>query len=168
MTDKETKHKLRMEKRGLDIPIDKTATNYRCCPKCSYEFMADDLKQDYCCEWCHDQFNNDKQRERTLELKAKLEEVQEISDTCIPFKKNRIMQLKQSKAFLEKIHPGDNSELLYPIKDLIKNGVDLSVYEDNILLGIGSDDEPRYSITIRSFEISYKEKNRVLIKINKK
>ena len=58
--------------------------------------------------------------------------------------------------------------MLYPIKDLIKNGVDLSVYEDNILLGIGSDDEPRYSITIRSFEISYKEKNSVLIKINKK
>lgn len=168
MIDKETKYKLRLEKRGLDIPIDKTSENYRCCPKCSFEFMADDLKQDFCCEWCHDQFNNDKQRERTLELKAKLEEVQEISDTCIPFEKTRFRQLLQSNAFLKKIHPGDNSELLYPIKDLIKNGVDLNVFEDNRLLGVGSDDEPRYSTTIRSFEIFYYYKNCVLIKKNKK
>jgi ribosomal protein S27AE len=168
MTDKETKYKLRLEKRGLDIPIDKTATNYRCCPNCSIGFMADDQKQLYCCQKCHDDFNNAKLKEKTKEMKAKLEEILELSDTCIPFKKNRIMQLKQSNAFLEKIHPGDNSELLYPIKDLIKNGVDLSVFEDNILLGVGSDDEPRYSITIRSFEISYKHKNSVLIKINKK
>ena len=168
MIDKETKYKLRLEKRGLNIPIDKTSENYRCCPKCSFEFMADDLKQDYCCEWCHDQFNNDKQRERTKELKVKLTEIQEISDLSIPFQKSRFRQLLQSNAFLKKIHPGYNSELLYPIKDLIKNGVDLSVYEDNILLGIGSDDEPRYSITIRSFEIFYNYKNWVIIKKNKK
>jgi hypothetical protein len=166
--DKETKFAMRREKRGVDIPLDLTSDDYRCCPQCIIGFMADNEKQIFCCQKCHDDYNNAKRKRKLKEMKAKLEEVQELYDVFIPFKKNRIMQLKWSEAFLEKIHPCDNTELAYPRERLLMNGVDLNVFEGDKTVVVLSDGIRRYAIAIRSFIIYYNSKKWAIIKKQKK
>jgi ribosomal protein S27AE len=39
-------------------PIDVNSEYYRICPNCGKEFMANDLRDKYCCQKCHDDYNN--------------------------------------------------------------------------------------------------------------
>jgi len=163
--DKETKFVLRIEKRGLDIPIDKTAENYRCCPQCSFQFMASDLKQYFCCDWCHDKFNNAKRMQKYKELKAAAaplhNEFQEIS---VPSKSNEFKQLAYSNKFLKRLFKEGIKEVVCEVNFLTNNGVDLDVFHCKIPLKSFLDNIPRYITRIGSFTIERITNNRVLIK----
>lgn len=167
MIDKETKYKLRLEKRGLDIPIDKTATNYRCCPNCSIGFMASDLKQDFCCEWCHDKFNNAKRKQKYKEMKDALaaaatqNEFQEIS---VPFKGTKFKQLVYSKNFLKRLFKEGVKEVECEVNYLTNNGVNLDVFHRKIPLKPFLDNIPRYVTRIGAFTIERITNDSVLIK----
>ena len=165
MTDKETKYKLRLEKRGLDIPIDKTATNYRCCPNCSIGFMADDQKQLYCCQKCHDDFNNAKLKEKTKEMKAALAATQnEFQEISVPFKGTKFKQLVYSKNFLKRLFKEGVKEVECEVNYLTNNGVSLDVFHRKIPLKPFLDNIPRYVTRIGSFTIERITNYSVLIK----
>ncbi|MCF8407702.1 MAG: hypothetical protein K9G36_01905 [Crocinitomicaceae bacterium] len=165
MTDKETKYKLRLEKRGLDIPIDKTATNYRCCPNCSIGFMADDQKQLYCCQKCHDDFNNAKLKEKTKEMKAALAATQnEFQEISVPFKGTKFKQLVYSKNFLKRLFKEGVKEVECEVNYLTNNGVNLDVFHRKIPLKPFLDNIPRYVTRIGAFTIERLTNDSVLIK----
>ena len=165
MIDRETKYKLRIEKRGLNIPIDKTAENYRCCLNCAYEFMADHSRDKYCCEWCHDQFNNAKRKQKYKEMKAALAASQiepiEISSTL---NRNDFKQLVYTNKFLKGLFKDGVKEVKCSVNYLIKNGVDLRVHEGKIPLKSNMDNITRYITVIRSFTIERINIYSVLIK----
>lgn len=165
MTDKETKYKLRLEKRGLDIPIDKTATNYRCCPNCSIGFMADDQKQLYCCQKCHDDFNNAKLKEKTKEMKAALAATQnEFQEISVPFKGTKFKQLVYSKNFLKRLFKEGVKEVECEVNYLTNNGVYLDVFHRKTPLKPFLDNIPRYVTRIGAFTIERITNDSVLIK----
>ena len=165
--DKETKFALRIEKRGLDIPIDKTAENYRCCPQCSFQFMASDLKQYFCCDWCHDKFNNAKRKKKNNEMKAALAAAagqNEFQEITVPFKSNEFKQLVYSNKFLKRLFKEGVKEVECEVNFLTNNGVDLNVFHRKIPLKSFLDNIPRYITRIGSFTIERITNNTVLIK----
>jgi hypothetical protein len=165
MIDRETRYKLRIEKRGLNIPIDKTAENYRCCPQCSHEFMASDLKQNYCCEWCHDKFNNAKRKQKYKEMKASAAAPQnEFQEVTVPFKRTKFEQLVYSKNFLKRLFKEGVKEVVCEVNFLMKNGVNLDVSHNKIPLKPFLDNIPRYVTRIGAFTIERITNDSVLIK----
>jgi hypothetical protein len=48
----------RIEKRGLNIPIDTQSKLYRKCLSCDYEFMTNRSQEVFCCKMCKDDLGN--------------------------------------------------------------------------------------------------------------
>jgi hypothetical protein len=166
MIDRETKYKLRIEKRGLNIPIDKTAENYRCCPNCSNEFMAGNGNVKFCCIKCHDDFNNTKKKQ---ERKATLHIAQSKPVEYVPVKKkSRFSRLKHNFAVFERIFENGITEGYFSVEYLNKEGVDLSIFEEKFLIESSSDHYKRYYLVIRNYSIYNSDDNLVLIVKNKK
>lgn len=165
--DKETKFALRRKKRGVGIPLDLTSDDYRCCPKCSIGFMADDQKQIFCCQKCHDDYNNAKRKRKLKEMKAaaaaaaRQNEFQEIS---VPFKGTKFNQLVYSNKFLKRLFKEGVKEVECEVNFLTNNGVNLDEFHNKIPLKPFLDNIPRYVTRIGSFTIERITNDSVLIK----
>jgi hypothetical protein len=167
MIDRETKYKLRIEKRGLNIPIDKTAENYRCCLYCDYEFMADDLKQFYCCQKCHDDYNNAKKKFKIKEMTPIFFQGR-ITEKLTSDKKLSFKQLKLNNAILAKISNDGKLKVVYNIEDLQKDGFDFTVFQGSIMIEKESSIFPIFYVFVMSYKIAQINQDQVLFeKINK-
>ena len=167
MIDRETRYKLRIEKRGLNIPIDKTAENYRCCPQCSVKFMASDLKQLFCCQKCHDDYNNAKQK-RKLKETTTIFFQGKTTEKLTPDKKLSFKQLKLNNAILAKISKDGKLKVVYNIEDLQKDGFDFTVFQGSIMIEKESCLYPIFYVFVMSYKIAQINQDQVLFeKINK-
>jgi hypothetical protein len=164
--DKETKFVLRREKRGVDIPLDLTSDDYRCCPQCTIGFMADNEKQIFCCQKCHDDYNNAKRKKKNKEMKAASAAAaqNEFQEITVPLKRTKHEQLVYSNKFLKRLFKEGIKEVVCEVNFLTNNGVDLDVFHCKIPLKSFLDNIPRYITRIGSFTIERITNNRVLIK----
>jgi ribosomal protein S27AE len=123
------KYILNSQKRGLDIPLDITSNRYRCCPNCLYEFMAEDLKEKYCCDKCRYDFNNEL---KTLASEAVLADpVEEGSDLSVLQPEHTIVNketiLENNVANLWELFEKKGREYYISFAEMVRKGIDLSV-----------------------------------------
>jgi hypothetical protein len=128
--------------------------------------MADHSSDKYCCIKCHDDFNNTKKKH---ERKATLHISQSKPVEYVPVKKkSRFSRLKHNFAVFERIFENGITEGYFSVENLIKEGVDLSVFEEKFLIESSSDQYKRYYLVIRNYSIYNIDDNLVLIVKNKK
>jgi hypothetical protein len=83
-------------------------------------------------------------------------------------KKSRFSRLKHNFAVFERIFENGITEGYFSVEYLIKEGVDLSVFEEKFLIESSSDQYKRYYLVIRNYSIYNIDDNLVLIVKNKK
>ena len=109
----------RIQKRGLNMPIDITSPYYRMCPKCEFEFMTTNSQDVYCCDKCKDDFNNDIRKMRNQELKNSANKIPSTVDPNVNAE-TRINNLR----ILEALTKEHLLEIIVTLDELNEEGYD--------------------------------------------
>jgi hypothetical protein len=125
-TLKTKKNLIRRIKRGSGIPLDTNSSFFRICPNCSYNFMAETQKDEYCCDKCKDDFNNAKKAKEKLKQQINEQSIASIAETLSPdvFKS----KLQTNVEILEQIFNGLPEGMHITFEELDKLGFDFNIY----------------------------------------
>jgi len=148
----------RIQKRGLNMPIDITSPYYRMCPKCGFEFMTTNNQDVYCCDKCKDDFNNDIRKMRNQELKYSANKIQSTVHT----KENdetRLNNLRILEIFIKE----HQLEIIVTLDELNEEGYDFEVYDIRHDMHQPQGMLNRYNVQIGSYIITYYSEQEIRI-----
>ena len=144
----------RIEKKEFHIPLDTESDRFRICPNCFYEFMAIDLRQQYCCDQCKDDYNNEIKRQERLKLQGiKIE-----NDY-----KSRLTPREKNLSVLDHLFQNDDPKIYRLFAELEREGFDLTTYDSICELEDPGDGIKRNYIEIGPYQICRWDKETVLI-----
>ena len=144
----------RIEKKEFHIPLDTESDRFRICPNCFYEFMAIDRRQQYCCDQCKDDYNNEIKRQERLKLLS-LKVEKDYESRLTPRERNLIV--------LDRLFQINISKIYRLFAELEMEGYDFKTYD---ILGEFEDQgdgiKRRY-IEIGPYRICHYEESTLLI-----
>ena len=148
----------RIQKRGINMPIDFTSPYYRMCPKCEFEFMTTNSQDVYCCDKCKDDFNNDIRKMRNQELKNSANKIPSTVDPKVNAE-TRISNLRILESFIG----GHLLETIVALDEFNDAGYDFEVFDMRHDMYQPQGMLNRYNVQIGSFIITYYSEQEIRI-----
>ena len=140
---------LRIQKRGLNMPIDRNSPYYKKCRFCSYEFMYTNASTKYCCDKCKDDYDN---AEKLIKRqRAQNQAAQSIEQSL----DQRTEQRQKNLRILKSYFKIPLEEIIVSLDELNEAGYDFEVYDSLHDMNHPEGTQKRYNAKIATFIMTY-------------